>query len=318
MKKAVKRIICIISAICVALSMLLVLDTSVLAATTPQKVHIGLKEFYAYDSNIEVKFSQGDYKVQNVKTSSKNLISRVTNIDATSSKRTYNKDNPWGYARIGLHAKKKGTYTVTFDVVDKNLNVVSSHSVKVYANNEVGVNKVIFAGKTSFTSLPPNLAYGQTAIGQSGSGAFKVSMNKGYSLKSITMVTYKKSGKEVRKKIKNGAKVTLGKYRYISEKTKSRPWRTVFAFLSQKRFFAQFSVSSYVFSVSTFFLTAFLHSRNTFLLAACISAAAFLSATIAILLSPSLKTSIKLCLRTNLEISFSAAMVGRFPLAGRR
>ena len=192
MKKAVKRIICIISAICVALSMLLVLDTSVLAATTPQKVHIGLKEFYAYDSNIEVKFSQGDYK-----------------------------DNPWGYARIGLHAKKKGTYTVTFDVVDKNLNVVSSHSVKVYANNEVGVNKVIFAGKTSFTSLPPNLAYGQTAIGQSGSGAFKVSMNKGYSLKSITMVTYKKSGKEVRKKIKNGAKVTLGKYRYISEKTKS-------------------------------------------------------------------------------------------------
>ena len=221
MKKAVKRIICIISAICVALSMLLVLDTSVLAATTPQKVHIGLKEFYAYDSNIEVKFSQGDYKVQNVKTSSKNLISRVTNIDATSSKRTYNKDNPWGYARIGLHAKKKGTYTVTFDVVDKNLNVVSSHSVKVYANNEVGVNKVIFAGKTSFTSLPPNLAYGQTAIGQSGSVAFKVSMNKGYSLKSITMVTYKKSGKEVRKKIKNGAKVTLGKYRYISEKTKS-------------------------------------------------------------------------------------------------
>ncbi len=221
MKKAVKRIICIISAICVALSMLLVLDTPVLAATAPQKVHIGLKEFYAYDSNIEVKFSQGDYKVQNVKTSSKNLISRVTNIDATSSKRTYNKDNPWGYARIGLHAKKKGTYTVTFDVVDKNLNVVSSHSVKVYANNEVGVNKVIFAGKTSFTSLPPNLAYGQTAIGQSGSGAFKVSMNKGYSLKSITMVTYKKSGKEVRKKIKNGAKVTLGKYRYISEKTKS-------------------------------------------------------------------------------------------------
>ncbi len=237
MKKAVKRIICIISAICVALSMLLVLDTPVLAATAPQKVHIGLKEFYAYDSNIEVKFSQGDYKVQNVKTSSKNLISRVTNIDATSSKRTYNKDNPWGYARIGLHAKKKGTYTVTFDVVDKNLNVVSSHSVKVYANNEVGVKKVTFAGKTSFTSLPPNLAYGQTAIGQSGSGAFKVSMNKGYSLKSITMVTYKKSGKEVRKKIKNGAKVTLGKYRSISEQSQDPEYDTWYAdLLAETRF----------------------------------------------------------------------------------
>lgn len=237
MEKAAKKIICMLSAICVAVSMLIVCDTPVLAATAPQKVHIGLKQFSDYNSRIEVKFSQGDYKVQNVKTSSKNLICRVTNIDATSSKRTYQTDNPWGYARIGLHAKKKGTYTVTFDVVDKNMNVKSSHSVKVYANNEVGVKKVTFAGKTSFTSLPPNSGYGLNAIGQSGSGVFKVSMNKGYSLNSITMVTYKKSGIAVRKKIKNGAKVTLGKYRSISGQSQSSEYDEWYAdLLAETRF----------------------------------------------------------------------------------
>lgn len=209
MKKAAKKIICMLSAICVAVSMLIVCDTPVLAATAPAKVHIGLKQ--TYSSNIEVKFSQGDYKIQNVKCSSKNLTYRVTYVSSTSSKRTYEKDKPWGYGQIGLYAKKKGTYTVTFDVVDKNMNVTSSHSVKVYANKEVGVKKVTFAGKDA--------TYGTGGIWPSGSGAFKVTMNKGYTLKSITMTTYNKSGKATLKKIKNGAKVTLGKYRYISEKT---------------------------------------------------------------------------------------------------
>lgn len=214
MKKAAKKIICMLSAICVAVSMLIVCDTPVLAATAPAKVHIGLKQ--TYSSNIEVKFSQGDYKIQNVKCSSKNLTYRVTYVSSTSSKRTYDQDNPWGYGQIGLYAKKKGTYTVTFDVVDKNMNVTSSHSVKVYANSETGIKKVTFAGKIKYTA-----DRGSNGIGKSESGAFKVTMNKGYTLKSITMTTYNKSGKATQKKIKNGAKVTLGKYRYISDKSQN-------------------------------------------------------------------------------------------------
>lgn len=62
-------------------------------------------------------------------------------------------------------------------------------------------------------------------------------MNKGYSLKSITMITYKKSGKEIRKKIKNGAKVTLGKYRYISDNSQDTNYDSWGAhLLAQTRF----------------------------------------------------------------------------------
>ncbi len=228
MKKAAKRIIGIVSAICVAVSMLMVCDIPAQAATdkAPAKVHIGLKQ--TYSNSIEVKFSQGDYKIQNVKSSSKNLTYRVTDISSTSSERTYDKEKPWGYGRIGLYAKKKGTYKVTFDVVDKDMNVTSSHSVKVYANKETGIKKITFAGKDVIYT---------GGICSSGSGAFKVTMNKGYTLKSITMTAYNKSGKAAQKKIKNGAKVTLGKYRYISEKTDTSYSNWWYAdFLAQTKF----------------------------------------------------------------------------------
>lgn len=217
MSKTLKRSICFLLAIAMVVTSLLIPDTKALAATSEQKkVHIRVGE---YDSSaIKVKFAKGDYKITNLKSSGKNLHARVTGTDSASREDEWDSEYPWGYAQIGLYAKKKGNYTVTFDVINHDKKVTSSHSVKVYVTNEYPIKNVTYANGYYF--------YG---IAKKGSGKFKVNMTKGYKLKSITMTTYNKSGKPVTKKIKNGAKVTLGKYRYKSEYSKSSTYESWWA-----------------------------------------------------------------------------------------
>lgn len=174
-------------------------------ATAPAAEHVAVKQTYSQE--IEVVFAEGDYKIANLKSSSSNLLLRTTYIGASSSKRSYDSEHPYGYAEIGMYAKKKGTYVVTFDVIGRNQEVRSSHSVKVYADGNTPVKKTTFNGSTNiYSTLAPK-----------AKGKFKVTMTKGYQLQSITMTTYNKAGKMVTKKVKNGANVTLGKYRRISE-----------------------------------------------------------------------------------------------------
>ena len=198
MKKQ-KRMLCFVSAICLLITCLMVPDKQAAASTASTKEHIQLKQT---GGSFEVKFQEGDYKIANLKASSKNLVLRTTYVSSSDMKNSYNKEYPWGYARIGMYAKKKGTYTVTFNVVDRNNRVKKSHSVKVYATDEYPIKNVTFAGKTEF--------YG---IASKAKGKFKVNMTKGYKIQSIIMTTYNKSGSAVTKKIKNGQSVTLGKYR---------------------------------------------------------------------------------------------------------
>lgn len=200
MKNVAKRMLCMLSALCMALGVLLASGVEASAATAAKKAHIGVTS--QYSNAITVTFEEGDYKIANLKTPS-DLIARVTYVRSSSNENTYDENYPWGYAEISLYAKKAGTYKkVTFDVVDRTGEVTSSHTVKVKADTSYAIKSASFAGSTK--------VYGLTTKKK---GAFKVKMNSGYTLKGITMTTYNKSGEAVTKKISNGDTVTLGKYR---------------------------------------------------------------------------------------------------------
>lgn len=199
MKKQQKRMLCFFLAIGLLVTSLLIPNGQAAASAAPDKEHIWVKQT---GEELEVRFDEGDFKIANLKSGSKNLILRTTYVNSSDRKQEYDAEYPWGYARIGMYAKKKGTYTVTFDVVDRQGAVRKSYSVKVYATADMAVKKVSYAGKTEFFGIAPK-----------AKGKFKVSMAKGYKLQSITMTSYDRTGKEIVKKIKNGQNVALGKYR---------------------------------------------------------------------------------------------------------
>lgn len=209
MKQQPKRTLSFLAAICMLITCLMIPNGPAAASTSPKQAHVWVKE----TGRFTVKFDEGDYKIANLKSSNKNLLLRTTYVSASARKRDYDKDNPWGYAEVGIYAKKKGTYTVTFDVVDKQNTVRKSHSLKVYATTDSAIKKVTFAGSMEFYGIAPK-----------AKGKFKVTMTKGYQLKSITMTTYNKAGKAITKKIKNGSNITLGSYRSknIYESSKER------------------------------------------------------------------------------------------------
>lgn len=199
-------------AACLAAAVMLVPDTDAFAKAkvASKSIEIGVNSVYS--TNIQVEYSKGDAKINNIKTSSKNLIARQTYQYYHTDAYSYS-DHPYGYAQIGVYAKKKGTYTVSFDVCDAKGKKLSSHKVKVTARVTTGgsyvspFKKVTFAGKQNIFSEPTSKK----------SGKFKVEMNKGYKLTSIKMRYYDKQGKRVEKTIKNNANVTLGQYAYVDE-----------------------------------------------------------------------------------------------------
>lgn len=209
MRKGKRRIVCALSALCMMLTLLVVPTGQAAASVAPQKEHIQVKQ---RDSFI-VEFEKGDYKIANLKANNSNLILRTTYVNSFDKESSYETEHPYGYAEIGMYAKKKGTYTVTFDVIGRGNTVRKSHSVKVYATNDYAIKKAEFAGKTEF--------YG---ISSKAKGKFKVTMTKGYQLKSISVTTYNKAGKAVTKKVKNGQAITLGKYRSKRIYEQSSKW----------------------------------------------------------------------------------------------
>ncbi len=193
MIKEKRRIICVLFAVCMIVTALMIPDTKAAAAAATKKVHIGVKQ--TWSEGIEVTLEKGEYKIANLKTSGKNLYARITY--------THSYHNSAGTATISMYAKKKGKYTVSFDVVDRQNRKTTSHKATVYAYDDNPVKKVTFDGEDTFYR-----------ISSKAKGKFKVTMTKGYSLQSIKVTTYDKSGKAVTKKLKNGSSVTLGKYRY--------------------------------------------------------------------------------------------------------
>lgn len=138
--------------------------------------------------------------VENLKTSSKNLIAKISSINIS----TYKQPTP-NSSKIALYASKEGTYSVSFDIYNDLDEKVSSHTVKVYANTDRAIKSVSFAGKD---------VYGFT---DKTKGKLSVTMNKGYALKKIVVETYDKIGKQKTKAVKNNSTVELGRYPFFNE-----------------------------------------------------------------------------------------------------
>ena len=204
MKKVMKKVVCCMLAIGMIASFMLVPNIQAEASTAPTKAHATVLS----QDSFKVSLAAGDYKIANlISSSKKNLIVRTTYVDSDSDYA--------GYARISLYAKKKGKYKVSFDVVDRNNKVRKHHVVKVFATLEPAVKKITIGGKSVYDAVNP--VFG-TRVFPKAAGKLKVKMTKGYSIKSIEVTTYDKSGNGITKIIKNGKKIKLGQYRskYIS------------------------------------------------------------------------------------------------------
>lgn len=204
-----KRITCFLCAVFMAVAVLAVPGTQAHAKAKVENSNVSIVVNNIYTGQVKIVYSKGDAQIKNLKSNSKNLIARQTSQYYHEEEYEYS-DTPYGYARIGFYARKTGNYKVTFDVCDVNGKKVSSHTIKVKAT-ESGTysspfKKVTFAGKPIFHELTSKK-----------SGKFKVSMNSGYKLKSISVATTDANGHTVTKTIKNNAKVTLGVYTYKHE-----------------------------------------------------------------------------------------------------
>lgn len=197
--KLIKKLMCTVIALCMTAGLLVIPAADVKAAsvkaTAPKAVHIYTGDWDDY--GIEVKFgSTGDY-IKSVKSSSKNLVTKVTRHYTS----TYDK----GFGNVGLYAKKKGTYNVSIDVYNKAKKKVNTLKVKVYVNSDTPIKQATFDGKSNYDTF--------YSITTKKSGKFAVTMNSGYKFKGLSVTTYNKSGKEITKKYKSkSVKVTLGQY----------------------------------------------------------------------------------------------------------
>lgn len=115
--------------------------------------------------------------------------------------------------RLSASMPKKPVNTkspIISNICDKSGNKLSSGKVTVYVKNDLPVKSVKFAGK--------EVNY---ALTSKKSGKLSVKMNKGYTLKKITVTTYNKAGKEVVKTMKNNSTLKLGEYAYIFDNSYS-------------------------------------------------------------------------------------------------
>ena len=159
--------------------------------------------------------NDGD-RVVNVKSSSKYLLAKKTSESFTHDTDTdydYEQDkyvtttsSRYRNAYISFFGKKKGTYKVTFDVIDKTGKVKCTKTIKVYVDKygttSSAIKSVKYNGKDLWKYYP---------FCSKTKGTLKVKLNKGYSLVSIYVQKRNSKGEWTRTKVKNGKKITLAK-----------------------------------------------------------------------------------------------------------
>lgn len=188
--------------------------------TAPNKgrMRISVKN-YAQDF-IRVTLDKEGYDIQNIRTSGKALTAwragkRTDNHyekdeqqEQPALKKTYIKHDVY----IGLFAKKKGAYKVSFDIVDGTGKRVAGRTVKVYATNESPFRDICLNKKKIMLN-----ASGWRYIDGFRLGSPKVKINvkmtKGYRLKKILCSKSGSTGKS--KKVRNGSTVDMRKYYWI-------------------------------------------------------------------------------------------------------
>ncbi|MDO4633130.1 MAG: hypothetical protein Q4B01_04665 [Eubacteriales bacterium] len=146
----------------------------------PKKVHISVQSVGSFT----VTYSQPGDHIKNLKSGSKML---VTKVGGHCVDYYYGSDGSTGSeGQISLYAKKPGTYTVKFDVYNKNGQKRSSHKVKVYATAGGVIKEVKINGKSSYP-----------AFTTASRVKVKIKLNASYKLKSLAYsVRYKTSAAE--------------------------------------------------------------------------------------------------------------------------
>lgn len=160
-----------------------------------------------------ISLADVNYRIDNITTSSSKLTAKLTWERIYQNSYDNSQVNEY---RIGLFAEKEGTYTVKYDVVDLDGNVISKHSMKVYAYKSP-VTSLTLGGKTwGFLS--------------GTSGKVSVKLNSKNPIQKIEYGVYKFNKTEdeysthgntdfVYKTVKNNGTVKYGKqpYKYLYE-----------------------------------------------------------------------------------------------------
>lgn len=202
--KNLKKMLSALLALALLLTVFTVPTLEVNAATygkVPSKVRI--IPHTVTNSPITFDLADEKDKITNIKTSSKSLKAKQTYNYVYNSKTS--PENNQKYAEIDVYATKQGKYTLTFDILKGNGKKRSTHKITVYAYDDVPLKALKINNKSylDFDLLTGN------------SGKIKVTMNKGYKLKKLEYGVYNKDGSKMTyKKIKNGSKITFGKYFY--------------------------------------------------------------------------------------------------------
>ncbi len=155
---------------------------------------------------IQIRLDNEGDRIKNVKSKSKKLLAQIT--EENYEKRVKNNKTVFHYTRtsISFFGKKKGTYKVTFDVVDASGKKKCTKTVKVfvdkYATYTSPIKSVKYAGKDISLHGP----YTKVAKGK-----FKVTVRKGYKVTAINVKKRNAQGDWVSTKVRNGKKITLSK-----------------------------------------------------------------------------------------------------------
>lgn len=200
--KTWKKLTGTVLAVCIMFAVLLVPDMEPAAKAKLSSQNVSVIVGSTYNNLVRVTYSKEGHKIKNLKSNSSNLLVKQTH-------QSWSRTGSDNYAEIEMYAKKAGKYKVTFQVCNDKNKVVSKHTINVTATTTYNapIKNATFAGKSTYFY----------SVVSKKSGKFKVTMNKGFKLKSITMQTYDAQGKRVEKKIKNNAKITLGEYAYKDE-----------------------------------------------------------------------------------------------------
>lgn len=139
-----------------------------------------------YESTDVFLANSGDY-VASVKTSSPNLIAKITTVNTT--KRAYSAHlndnisvNYYNRSEITFLAKAKGTYTATVTIKDKKGKKKCTKKIKIYATNDSYPFASVSYGKQYLTS--------GTNTTSKKSGKLSVKINPTFKLKSVDVCKF--------------------------------------------------------------------------------------------------------------------------------
>ena len=205
LRKKLKGFICCTLAIMLVFSGVVATSTQevsadIIPATSKVRCGVGMK----HSNSLFVSFAKKGDSIKKLKSSSKNLVVKQTSVvDSNYSDSRY--------SRLEFYAKKKGQYTITFDIHNANGKKYDSRRIEVSAN---GTGHVITSAKIDGKNMFTNTHYSNKYYTTKKNGKIKFSMASGCKIQKIEVLMFGKNGNVSTKSFKNGGKVTFGIYGY--------------------------------------------------------------------------------------------------------